>query len=86
MSTILITGTTSGIGLESAVALAWQGHRLVLLGRDQRKMTAAGDEVKRRAGVAAAPDSWLCDFGSQAQIYTSSLPTCSRSTTGSTCW
>jgi NAD(P)-dependent dehydrogenase (short-subunit alcohol dehydrogenase family) len=26
--------------------------------------------VKRRAGVATAPDSWLCDFGSQAQIRT----------------
>lgn len=69
MLTILITGTTSGIGLEAAVALARQGNRLVLLGRDQRKMTAAVDEVKRRAGSAAAPDSWLCDFGSQAQIY-----------------
>jgi retinol dehydrogenase-14 len=68
MSTILITGATSGIGLEAAVALARPGNRLVLLGRDQRKMNAAVDEVKRRAGVAAAPDTWLCDFGSQAQI------------------
>ena len=67
MKTILITGATSGIGLEAAVALARQGNRLVLVGRDQRKMNAAVDEVKRRAGVAA-PDSWLCDFGSQAQI------------------
>jgi retinol dehydrogenase 14 len=68
MSTILITGATSGIGLEAAVALARQGNRLVLVGRDRRKMNAAVDEVKRRAGVAAAPDSWLCDLGSQAQI------------------
>jgi NAD(P)-dependent dehydrogenase (short-subunit alcohol dehydrogenase family) len=68
MSTILITGATSGIGLEAAVALARQGNRLVLVGRDQRKMNAAIDEVKRRADVAAAPDSWLCDFGAQAQI------------------
>jgi len=68
MSTILITGATSGIGLEAAVALARQGNRLVLVGRDQRKMNTAVDEVKRRAGVAAAPDSWLCDFASQAQI------------------
>jgi retinol dehydrogenase-14 len=67
MSTILITGATSGIGLEAAVALARQGNRVVLVGRDQNKMNAAVDEVKRRAG-AAAPDSWLCDFGSQAQI------------------
>ena len=67
MSTILITGATSGIGLEAAVALARQGNRLVLVGRDQKKMNAAVAEVKRRAGVGA-PDSWLCDFGSQAQI------------------
>lgn len=68
MSMILITGATSGIGLEAAVALARQGNRLALVGRDQRKMNAAVDEVKRRAGVAAAPDSCLCEFGSQAQI------------------
>jgi NAD(P)-dependent dehydrogenase (short-subunit alcohol dehydrogenase family) len=67
MSSILITGATSGIGLEAAVALARRGNLLVLVGRDQKKMNAAVDEVKRRAGVAA-PDSWLCDFGSQAQI------------------
>ena len=68
MLTILITGATNGIGLEAAVALARQGNRLVLLGRDQRKIDAAVDEVKRRAGVVAAPDSWLCDFGAQGQI------------------
>jgi retinol dehydrogenase-14 len=68
MATILITGATSGIGLEAAVALARPGNRLVMLGRDPRKMNAAVDEVKHRAGVAAAPDLWLCDFGSQAQI------------------
>src|ERR1051326_7478456 len=69
MSTILITGATSGIGLEAAIALARQGNRLELLGRDQKKMNAAVDQVKRRAGVAAASDSWLCDLGSQAQIH-----------------
>src|SRR5438445_3799196 len=68
MSTILITGATSGIGFEAAVALARQGNRLVLVGRDQEKMNATVDEVRRRTGVAAAADSWLCEFGSQAQI------------------
>ena len=47
MSTILITGATSGIGLEAAVALARRGNRVVLVGRDQKKMNAAVDEVKR---------------------------------------
>lgn len=69
MSTILITGTTSGIGLEAAVALARQGNRLVLVGRNQGRMNVAVEEVKRRAGVTAAPDPWLCDLGSQAQIH-----------------
>jgi NAD(P)-dependent dehydrogenase (short-subunit alcohol dehydrogenase family) len=68
MLTILITGATSGIGLEAAVAFARQGNRVVLVGRNQRKINSAVDEVKRRAGVAAAPDSWFCDFGSQLQI------------------
>src|SRR5437016_2418975 len=68
VKTILVTGATSGIGLESAVALARQGHRLVLVGRDAAKMSAAVGEVKRRAGLAEAPDSFLCDFSSQAQI------------------
>ena len=69
MSTILITGSTSGIGLEAAVALARQGNRLVLHGRDPSRMNAAAGEVKRRAGLAAVPDSCLCDLGSQAQIH-----------------
>ena len=69
MSTILITGATSGIGLEAAIAFARRGNRLVLLGRDQKKLNAAVEQVKGRAGVTAAPDSWLCDFGSQPQIH-----------------
>lgn len=67
MKTILITGATSGIGLEAAVALAKQGHRIVLVGRDPKKMEAALAEVKQRSGKSEL-DSFLCDFGSQRQI------------------
>jgi NAD(P)-dependent dehydrogenase (short-subunit alcohol dehydrogenase family) len=39
--TILITGSTDGIGLETAKMLASQGHRVLLHGRNQSKLEAA---------------------------------------------
>ncbi len=79
MKTILITGATSGIGLEAAVALSKQGHRVMLVGRDAELM-AAVDDVKRRAGVTDV-GSFLCDFSSQAQVRhlaSEVLATCER--------
>jgi retinol dehydrogenase 14 len=67
VQTILITGATSGIGLEAGVALARSGARVVLAGRDPAKTAATVDQVRRRAG-AAAVDSVLGDFASQASI------------------
>ena len=46
--TIIVTGATSGIGLEAALALAQQGHRLGLVGRSAPKLTA-GDAIVRRS-------------------------------------
>ncbi len=43
----LITGATSGIGLESARALASQGAHVVLVGRDKGRGEAALAEVRR---------------------------------------
>jgi NAD(P)-dependent dehydrogenase (short-subunit alcohol dehydrogenase family) len=40
--TILITGATSGIGLEAAVELARRGARVVMVGRDPGRTEAAG--------------------------------------------
>jgi NAD(P)-dependent dehydrogenase (short-subunit alcohol dehydrogenase family) len=64
--TVLVTGATSGIGLEAAVKLARAGAEVTIVGRDPAKTSAAVAEVKRRAGVAA--ESMLADFSSQASI------------------
>ena len=42
--TILITGTTSGIGLETTLALAKQGHHIYMLVRDKAK----GEDLRLR--------------------------------------
>ena len=65
--TVLITGATSGIGLEAAVQLAKLGARTVLVGRDPARTAAAVAEVKQRAGSGAV-ESLLCDFVSQEQV------------------
>lgn len=49
----VITGATSGIGLETAQALAGEGARLVLVGRDRAHGEAALARLKRRAPQAA---------------------------------
>jgi NAD(P)-dependent dehydrogenase (short-subunit alcohol dehydrogenase family) len=65
--TILITGATSGIGLEAAVELARRGARIVMVGRDPAKTQAKLAEVRAR-GDSQQVESLLCDFGSQAQV------------------
>ncbi len=66
--TAIVTGASSGLGLETAVALARAGARVVLVGRNQAK-TAALADIRRRSG--ADPDAVefvLCDLSSQASI------------------
>jgi len=65
--TVLITGATSGIGLEAAVAMAGTGARTVIVGRNPDKTAAVLAQVKQRSGSEAV-ESLLCDFSSQAAI------------------
>ncbi len=52
MKTILITGSTDGIGLATAKELALRGHEVVLHGRSKEKLFHTRDAVR-----AAAPDA-----------------------------
>ena len=63
----LITGATSGIGLESARALARQGAMVVLAGRDKGRGEAALSEVRRTVPDAKL-DLMLADLTSLASV------------------
>ncbi len=64
--TVLITGATNGIGLESAVVLAGMGANVIIVGRDAGRIEKALALVKARSGVNAA--SYLCDFASLKSV------------------
>jgi len=49
--TVLITGASSGIGLELARLFAHDGYRLVLVARSRGALRAAADELHSRFGV-----------------------------------
>jgi NAD(P)-dependent dehydrogenase (short-subunit alcohol dehydrogenase family) len=64
---VLVTGGTSGIGLEAARSLARQGANVVLVGRDATKTVRCLEDI--RASVPGAEvSSLLCDFSRQAQV------------------
>jgi NAD(P)-dependent dehydrogenase (short-subunit alcohol dehydrogenase family) len=65
--TCLVTGATSGIGKATAHALARQGAKLVVVGRNLPKTEAAVQEIRQQSGN---PDVafLLADLSSQAQI------------------
>lgn len=62
--TVVVTGATSGVGLEAAVMLAHKGAQTVIVGRDPEKTERVLTEVKRRAETDAV-EAMLCDFSSQ---------------------
>lgn len=59
--TILITGTTSGIGLEAARELAAAGHRLLLHGRDRARLAEVAEELVAE-GATSPVETFAADL------------------------
>lgn len=63
----LITGANAGLGRATALALARQGARVVMVCRDKARGEAARDEVRGRSGNREV-ELMLCDLASLASI------------------
>ncbi len=63
----IVTGASSGIGLETARGLAQQGAVVVMVGRNAEKTRTAAEEIGRQTG---SPDVGvlLADLSSQRDV------------------
>jgi len=64
---ILITGSTSGIGKATAIALAKTGAEVILHGRNPKEGSEAQQQVKKETG-GELPDLLIADLADQGQI------------------
>lgn len=67
--TVFITGANSGLGQETARAMAAKGAHVIMAGRDQAKLNDAV-EVILSGQADASLETILCDLGSLASIRT----------------
>ncbi|WP_306232890.1 SDR family NAD(P)-dependent oxidoreductase [Agrococcus beijingensis] len=65
--TALVTGATSGIGKETALALSRVGFNVVILGRNAAKTSDAAAWLRGQSGSAAV-DVLVADLTSQSQV------------------
>lgn len=65
--TILITGSTDGIGFETAKLLVSAGHHVLLHGRSAAKLHAAG-EVLSAASAGGSVQTCLGDFSNMMEV------------------
>src|SRR5690348_4053818 len=67
MSTVLVTGVTSGIGRVVATRLAEDGHTVVAVARDRRRGEQLAAEIRARAPRARL-DLQIADLAEQDQV------------------
>jgi len=66
--TALVTGGTSGLGLETAVALAGRGARVLVAGRDTARTSSAVARVSSAAGHSGSAEPLALDLASLASV------------------
>jgi NAD(P)-dependent dehydrogenase (short-subunit alcohol dehydrogenase family) len=64
----VVTGATSGIGVEIARGLAQAAYPVVIVGRDAAKVRATQDEIQRSVGDTARISGEIADLASLAQV------------------
>jgi NAD(P)-dependent dehydrogenase (short-subunit alcohol dehydrogenase family) len=67
--TALVTGATSGLGLETAVALASRGARVLVAGRDAARTDAAVARVSDAADEGGSAEPLALDLASLASVH-----------------
>lgn len=67
--TIIVTGANSGLGRETALALARMKANVVMVCRNKRKGDAARREISKESGNESV-DLLLCDMSSLAEVRT----------------
>lgn len=63
--TILITGATDGIGLETARTLVEQGHHVLLHGRNPDKLAAVAESLQ---GLAGTVEQYVADLSNLDEV------------------
>lgn len=63
----LVTGATAGIGLETSLGLARAGYRVIIAGRDSRRLEQARRSLAERASSTNV-ETALADFASLAAV------------------
>ena len=67
MPTVLVTGATDGIGLETARQLLAKGLRVLVHGRDQARARAGVAELTTHGAVTTAAPVWG-DLAQMAEV------------------
>src|SRR2546430_7977487 len=65
--TILITGSTDGLGKQTALALARQGATILLHGRNQQRLETTRLEIHKETGNAHL-ETYLADLAELSEI------------------